>query len=116
MRLISGKFGGGECAFARQKKARSSRRSTEQRIRFRTAQSSLKTRSGSLTLRESWAEKILRCLKKQRRYFYKPRYLIRSGYTEQAARLIFLLRLQRYIQPELTRRGPRMRFGAPSGF
>src|SRR3989338_6868030 len=116
MRLISGKSGGGECAFARQKNARSSRRLTEQRMRFRTAQLSLKIRNGSLILRESWVEKTLRCRKKQKKFFFRPRYLIRSGFTERAVRLIFLLRLQRYIQPELTLRGLRMRFGAPSGF
>src|SRR3990167_2987061 len=116
MRLISGKFGGGECAFARQKKARGSRRSIERLMRFRTAQSSLKTRSASLILRESWVEKTLRCRKKQKKFFFRPRYLIRSEFTERAVRLIFLLRLQRYIQPELTLRGLRMRFGAPSGF
>src|SRR3989338_1068060 len=116
MRLILGKSGGGECAFARREKARGSRRSMERRMRFRTAQSSLKTRSALLILRESWAEKIPRCLKKQKKFFFKPRYLIRSEFTERAVRLIFLLRLQRYIQPELTRRGPRMRYAAPSGF
>src|SRR3989338_4922412 len=99
MRLILGRFGGGECAFARREKARGSRRSMGQRIRFRTAQSSSKTRSALLTLRESWAEKTLRCLKRQKKFFSKPQYLIRSEFTVRAALLIFLLRHQRYIPP-----------------